>query len=494
MLFSSLTFVLAFLPLTLTAVLLGRRLYGSSGARFALTAASLLFYGLWGWKLLPVLILVAGLNYRVSYSIFRSTATSRRRWLAFGIAANLVVLITFKYTNFLIDNVNAITGLAVPFADIAFPIGISFFTFQQIAYLVAVANDMEPPESFWEYLLFVSCFAYVTAGPIVGAREFFSQRDQIGRLTPSRFAVGITVFSIGLLKKVIIAESFAPYANHLFEQAQRNGAVGTWDAWLGSWSYFLQLYFDFSGYSEMALGLGVLLGLRLPLNFNSPLRATSAIEFWQRWHMTLTRFLTGYLFMPLSVRQARYVATRKVGRVIGFVRVYAMPVMVTFVLAGLWHGSNWTFAVFGAWWGIALVINHAWRQARLVRLPVWLAWVFTMLGALIGMVMFRSPDLHTCATVLASMAGLGAEMVPSQLVLAKTLAMILLVTVACLVAPNTPQVMDGWSISADSVQKTSGVLSWRWKLDARGLAFTALIIIALVIAGEQTSPFLYYQF
>jgi hypothetical protein len=171
-----------------------------------------------------------------------------------------------------------------------------------------------------------------------------------------------------------------------------------------------------------------------------------------------------------------------------------MPVMVTFILAGLWHGSNWTFAVFGAWWGIALVINHAWRQARLFSLPVWLAWVFTMLGALIGMVMFRSPDLHTCATVLASMAGFGPAMVPSQLVLAKTLALILPVTLACLLAPNTPQVMDGWNISVDSVQKTSGILSWRWKLDARGLAFTASIIIALVIAGEQASPFLYYQF
>src|SRR5260221_7986726 len=417
MLFSSLTFIFAFLPLALAAVLLGRRFYGSSGARFALTAASLLFYGLWGWKLLPVLILVAGLNYRVSYPIARNAAGPRKRWLLFGIAANLLILIAFKYTNFLIDNLNAITGFAVPFADIAFPIGISFFTFQQIAYLVTVANNMEPPESFWEYLLFVSCFAYVTAGPIVGAREFFSQRDQIGRLTTERFAVGITVFSFRLLKKVIIAESFAPYANHVFEQAQRSGAVGTLDAWLGSWSYFLQLYFDFSGYSKMALGLGVIIRLPLPLNFNSPLRATSAIEFLHDWHLSLTRFITGYLFMPLSVRQARYVATRKTGSVISFVRVYAMPVMVTFILAGLWHGSNWTFAVFRAWWGIALVINHAWRQARLFSLPVWLSRVGTMLGALIGMLIFRSPDLHTCATVLASMAGLGPATVPSQLLL-----------------------------------------------------------------------------
>src|SRR5258706_6462549 len=303
MLFPSLTFIFAFLPLALAAVLLGRRLYGSSGARFALTAASLLFYGLWGWKLLPVLILVAGLNYRVSHSIARSAAGPRKRWLVFGIVANLLILIAFKYTNFLIDNVNAITGFAVSFADIAFPIGISFFTFQQIAYLVAVANKMKPPESFWEYLLFVSCFAYVTAGPIVGAREFFSQRDQIGRLTTDRFAVGVTVFSIGLLKKGIIAESFAPYSNHVFEQAQRSGAVGTLDASLGSWSYFLQLYFDFSGYSELALGLGVLLVLLLPLNFNSPLRPARAIEFWHRWPLTFTRFITGYLFMPLSVRQ-----------------------------------------------------------------------------------------------------------------------------------------------------------------------------------------------
>ena len=493
MLFSSLSFILVFLPLTLAAVLLGRRIHGSSGARFALTAASLVFYGLWGWKLLPVLVVVAAANYRMSLSIFRTARPGRKRRLAFGIAANLLALIGFKYTNFLIDNVNAVTGLALPLADIAFPIGISFFTLQQVGYLVAVADDMEPPRSFWEYLLFVSCFAYVTAGPIVGAREFFSQRDQIGGLTVDRFVLGVTVFAIGLLKKVIIAETFAPYANYAFDQAQKGGAVATADAWLGSWCYFLQLYFDFSGYSEMALGLGVLLGLRLPLNFNSPLRAKSAIEFWQRWHMTLTRFLTGYLFMPLSVWQARRLATRKAGRLTTFIRVYAMPVTVTFVLAGLWHGANWTFVVFGAWWGIALAVNHGWRQARLASLPGWLAWAVTMLGALVGMVMFRSPDLHTCAAMLYAMAGAGPS-TASQLMLAKVLAMILLVTAACLLAPNTPQVMDGWNLSVDSVQKASGLLSWRWRLNAQGLAFSALVIIALVIAGERATPFLYYQF
>ncbi|MFL6712735.1 MAG: MBOAT family O-acyltransferase [Sulfurifustis sp.] len=496
MLFSSLTFVLGFLPLALAIVLLGRRLYGPAGARLALAAVSLVFYGSWGWKVLPVLVLSAAVNYGISLSLHRAASTARRRGLILGIAANIVALGVFKYNNFFIDNWNALTGSAVPFAEIAFPIGISFFTLQQISYLLAVAADMEPPRKFTDYVLFVSCFAYVTAGPIVAAREFFSQREQIGTLTTERFVVAVTVFAVGLLKKVWIAESFAPYADQVFEQAHGGGAVGLWDAWLGAWSYSLQLYFDFSGYSEMALGLGLLFGLRLPLNFNSPLRATSAIEFWQRWHMTLTRFLTNNLFLPLSVKQVRRAATRKTGRVASFVRAYAIPVFVTFVLAGLWHGAAWTFVLFGAWWGVALAINHGWRQARPARLPVWLAWVLTMMTISIGMVLFRAPDLRTSGALLYAMFDLAHVEFVSQVMAPKFLVLMLSITAACLIAPNTAQIMSSWNITFEPVPKgnTNRLLDWRWRLDARGVAFTALVIIAVVLAGEQTAPFLYYQF
>jgi D-alanyl-lipoteichoic acid acyltransferase DltB (MBOAT superfamily) len=493
MLFSSLAFIVVFLPVTLGCVAIGRRLLGPAGARMALTLASLVYYGLWGWKLLPVLVALAGFNYGWSRWLVGNPKAVRRRKLVFGVAANLVALGVFKYTNFFLENVGALTGHSFPLAHIALPVGISFFTFQQIGYLLTVANGTKPPEKFRDYLLFVSCFAYVTAGPILTPHELFSQRDEVGNVSAQRFVVGITVFAIGLFKKAVVAEAFAPYANQLFEMPRHGLVPGALDAWAGSWAYTLQLYFDFSGYSEMALGLGVMLGLRFPVNFNSPLRATSAIEFWQRWHITFTRFLTNYLFIPMSAKQRRKVAARKSGRLVAFLRAYGWPVMVTFVLAGLWHGASWTFVCFGAWWGLALAVNHGWRQARMPALPVVLAWLITAATITVGMVLFRAPDLETAAAILRSLMLFD---VPSQLAVTSIVALAIPVTALCLVAPNTPQIMDGWDITGDAIPQPTGprVLQWRWGLHLSGLAFTAFIIIVLVMTGEQSSSFLYYQF
>jgi D-alanyl-lipoteichoic acid acyltransferase DltB (MBOAT superfamily) len=493
MLFSSLAFIFGFLPLTLGAVVVARHWFGPGGARTALTIASLVFYGLWGWKLLSVLVGLAAFNYAWSRWLVASSKATRGGKLVLGIATNLLVLGIFKYANFFLENVNAVTGHSFSLAHIVLPVGISFYTFQQIGYLVAIANGTKPAESFRDYLLFVSCFAYVTAGPILAPRELFSQRDEVGNVSAERFAVGITVFAIGLFKKGIIAEAFAPYANQLFEMPRHGLAPGALDAWAGAWAYTLQLYFDFSGYSDIALGLGVMLGLRLPINFNSPLRATSAIEFWQRWHITLTRFLTNYLFMPISVRQRRKVAARKSGRFVSFLRAYGMPVMVTFVLAGLWHGASWTFVLFGAWWGVALSVNHGWRQAHLPKPPVVLAWLMTAAAVAIGMVLFRAPDLHAAAAILGSLVRF--DLAP-QLAISSVALLAVPVTALCLLAPSTLQIMDGWAVSSDPTPKFTGptILQWRWSLRGIGLAFTAFIIFALVMAGEQSSTFLYYQF
>jgi D-alanyl-lipoteichoic acid acyltransferase DltB (MBOAT superfamily) len=493
MLFSSLAFIFAFLPVTLGGVVIARQLFGADGARMALTIASLVFYGLWGWKLLPILVVVATFNYALSRSLVAGPKPARSHKLVLGVAANLLVLGVFKYTNFFLENISALTGHSFSLAHIALPVGISFFTFQQIGYLVAVANGIKPAENFRDYLLFVSCFAYVTAGPILAPRELFSQRDEVGNVSAQRLAVGITVFAIGLFKKGIVAEAFAPYANQLFEMPHHGLVPGGLDAWAGSWAYTLQLYFDFSGYSDIALGLGVLLGLRLPINFNSPLRATSPIEFWQRWHITLTRFLTNHLFLPISVKQKRKVAANKSGRFVSILRSYGLPVMVTFVLAGLWHGANWTFVLFGAWWGIALFINHAWRQLHLPKPPVALAWLMTAAAITIGMVLFRAPDLDTATVVLGSLVRF--DLAP-QLAIASVAALAVPVTVLCLLAPNTHQIMDGWGVSREPIPKFTGprILQWRWNLRAQGLAFTVFIVFMLVMAGEQSSTFLYYQF
>jgi D-alanyl-lipoteichoic acid acyltransferase DltB (MBOAT superfamily) len=493
MLFSSLAFIFAFLPLALGSVVVCRHLFGPGGARTALTIASLVFYGLWGWKLLIVLVGLATFNHALSRWLVAPPKAARGSKLVLGVVTNLLVLGVFKYANFFLENVSAVTGHSFSLAHIALPVGISFFTFQQIGYLVAVANGIKPAESFRDYLLFVSCFPYVTAGPILAPRELFSQRDEVGKVSAQRLAVGITVFAIGLFKKGIVAEAFAPYANQLFEMPRHGLVPSGLDAWAGSWAYTLQLYFDFSGYSDIALGLGVMLGLRLPINFNSPLRATSAIEFWQRWHITLTRFLTNHLFMPISVKQKRKVAAKKSSRLVSFLRAYGLPVMVTFVLAGLWHGASWTFVLFGTWWGIALFINHGWRQAHLPKPPVALAWLMTATAITIGMVLFRAPDLHTAAAVLGSLVRF--DLTP-QLAISSIAALAVPVTALCLLAPNTPQIMDGWEVSGDPAPKFTGprILQWRWSLRGQGLVFTVFIVFALVMAGEQSSTFLYYQF
>lgn len=447
--------------------------------------------------MLPVLALSALFNYGWSFLIINSDSAKKKRLMLAGVAVNLGVLLVFKYTNFFIDNLNLLTDSNIEFFQIVLPIGISFFTFQQIAYLIAVRNDMRPPESFTEYLLFVSCFAYITAGPIVGAREILAQRDEIGRIDLDGLLAAITLFSIGLFKKLVLAASFSPYSGQMFDAAQRGEHVNVWDAWLGAWSYFLQLYFDFGGYSDMAMALALMFGLRIPLNFNSPLKATSAIDYWQRWHITLTKFLTNYLFMPISVAQTRKLMGRKVGRGVRFARTYGMPVMITFLLAGIWHGANWTFVVYGAWWGIVLVINHGWRQLGFPKLPIVPAWILTMLAVLIAMVLFRSADMGTASSILASLVGLGVG-AASRLPLIEAGVMIVCAIAACLVMPNVAQILSTWKISLNEVTPATGRFSkfsgWQWRLNRSGLIFTASILLALIFFGGQDTQFLYYQF
>jgi D-alanyl-lipoteichoic acid acyltransferase DltB (MBOAT superfamily) len=319
-------------------------------------------------------------------------------------------------------------------------------------------------------------------------------QEQRAILNPLRIAVALTVFGIGLFKKLVLADSIAPYADAAFNGVASGAAIDASGAWIGALAYTLQLYFDFSGYSDMAVGIGYLFGFRLPLNFNSPLKATSIIDFWRRWHMTMTRFFTTYLYTPMGISLMRRAVKGRFSKPKRFLVAVAAPVVLTFVLAGIWHGAGWTFVVFGLIHGFALAINHAWREARLPALPRLAGWLLTMSVVITGLVFFRADSLGVAMTMLAGMAGFGALAMPPLATLAPVLLLIAGLMSIVLLFPNTQQIMCNHEISTDPPPQNSGRFSWIWRPSARWAMATWLLLAVSMglMAGETT--FVYYQF
>lgn len=356
MLFSSPEFIYLYLPI----VLLGFFWLAKWSHRIAatwLTAASLFFYGWWNPAYLGLLMASIFFNYSMGVVLARESMRppdSRRRFLlVFGIAANLLLLGYFKYANFFLDSTNAVIGTTWDAGEIILPLGISFFTFTQIAFLVDAWRGLAKEFNFIHYGLFVTYFPHLIAGPVLHHKEMMPQfgQSETYRLQWENIAVGLTIFAIGLFKKIVLADGVAPYASPVFDAAHAGETLTFLEAWGGVLAYTLQLYFDFSGYSDMAIGASRLFGVRLPLNFNSPYQALNIIDFWRRWHMTLSRFLRDYLYFALG------------GNRHGKSRRY-VNLLVTMLLGGLWHGAGWTFVVWGGLHGLYLVINHAWSGVK----------------------------------------------------------------------------------------------------------------------------------
>ncbi len=410
MIFNSYIFLFGFVPVVLVALWLLDRAQASVSVRIVfLAVATLVFYG-WNKPVLVVLLLGSVLfNFAAAFLVRPEGAAGQHRKsvLAAAITANVAALGYFKYTGFLLQIVNDLAGSSFNVGHILWPIGISFFTFQQIAYLVDSYRGAVKEHRLVPYLGFVAFFPYVLAGPIPLQSEILPQYGRKGAVSPgvSTLVVGGTIFAIGLFKKVFIADALAVHADPLFAAASLGVSASFFEAWGGAIAYTCQLYFDFSGYSDMAVGLCYMVGIRLPANFMSPYRATSIVIFWQRWHMTLTRFLTAYIYNPLAVPCTRWAMTREFGRGATFLIGVGGPTLATFLLAGLWHGAGWTFVAFGAVHGGALVIAQSWRQFRMPRLPSWLGWGLTMTTVTISLVFFRAPDLTSALSILAAMAG-----------------------------------------------------------------------------------------
>jgi alginate O-acetyltransferase complex protein AlgI len=456
MLFHSQFFILVFLPI---AVIGYYAVASSTVARhWVLIAASLVFYGWWDVRFIPLLIGQIGASWLLAVLSERW----RVRWpLVVGIIVNLSALATFKYLSFLIGIVEAASGISLFRSQIALPIGISFYSFQLISYLVDRMRGEAPIYPFRPFALFILLFPHLIAGPIVRHNELVPQlfENPLRSGLWKRIGIGQFLFTLGVAKKVLFADALAGVSDPLYMTAA-NRSLDFGEAWTAALAFAFQLFIDFSAYTEMAIGIALLFGLTLPENFRRPYLATDIRDFWQRWHISLSRFLRDYLYFPLG--GSRHGASR-----------FVFASMVTMALCGLWHGAGWTYVAWGIWHGIGLVANRAWRLLQ-YPLPAALSWLATMLFVLVGWVLFRSANFAVATSVLGSMFGAsgfsGILQSPALLVAAALISVLV---------PSAHEIKD------QRLQPTSSI----------AFAAAVVAIVCLFRVGKSDAVnFIYFQF
>jgi alginate O-acetyltransferase complex protein AlgI len=507
MLFNSFGFIFLYLPITFFLFFFVAKKSHFLAALW-LAVASLVFYGLWNPKFTFLLLASIVFNYSIGYLIGHAQKNPQRskNFLIMGISINLALLIFFKYTNFFIATVNDLGNFSLPLTHIILPLGISFFTFTQIAFLVDVHKGIAKEYNFIHYVLFVTYFPHLIAGPILHHKQMMPQFDlkTTYRLSLDNVGIGLTIFAVGLAKKVLLADNIAPFANTIFKSVHGGTEPQFIAAWTGALAYTFQLYFDFSGYSDMAVGLARMFNVNLPLNFNSPYKAWNIIEFWRRWHMTLSQFLRDYLYIPLG------------GNRLGPIRRY-LNLFITMLLGGLWHGASWTFVVWGGLHGIFLAINHGWqalklklgfyphKDASLLQRAVNVTLTFVVV--VIAWVFFRADNITTALHMLKGMTGLnGFSLAPtlqnklnflqsfgvtfkgflypvSMSVYFKDIVLFFVLFCITFLMPNAQEIV---------LQDHKSSITWRptmlW-------ALTIGILLAIcILSFENISEFLYFQF
>ena len=385
MLFNSYVFIFVFLPLVFFVYFFLNKKRLSNLAKAFLVSASLFFYAYWSVYYLPILLGSIIFNFFISKFLAKHQS---KAILIFGIVCNLALLGYFKYADFLISNLNAIANTNLGLLHIALPLALSFVTFQQIAYLVDSYNKQTKENSFLNYCLFITFFPQLIAGPIVHHKEMMPQfANKFNLIKNYKFiALGLFVFSMGLFKKSVVADTFSIFANAGFDV---EGNLTFLQAWATSLSYTFQLYFDFSGYCDMAIGLALLFNIRLPINFNSPYKALNIQDFWHRWHITLSRFLRDYIYIPLGGNRG------------GQSRTY-LNLFLVFLIGGLWHGAAWTFVVWGALHGVAIVIHRCWQKLNF-KLNKIIAWIITFNFVNFTWIFFRAKSFEDAMKVIRGM-------------------------------------------------------------------------------------------
>ena len=476
MLFSSIDFIFYFAPAALVFCILCR----SIGYKFyllAIATASIAFYGFH----VPEYVLLLGGSAVGNYLIAGWITEGRRRWLFIaGIALNLLVLGYFKYANFFLENLAAATGAQLPHLNIVLPLAISFVTFEQIAFLSDVRSGRVPRGSPLEYFAFITLFPKLIAGPIIRYTEILPQLRKEQSWSKETIVTGICIFCIGLFKKVVIADTLAPLVARVYDLAD-HGLVSSSDAVWATLAYGARIYFDFSAYSDMAIGLAWMLGIRLPINFLSPYKATSIIEFWRRWHMTLSRFLRDYLYFSLG------------GNRRGEVRRYVNILLVMF-LGGIWHGAGWTFVVWGTIHGVALAVNHAWRSFAplpLVRITAWtpIAWLLTTVVVSFAWVFFEAKSMAAVGHVLRSLPfGIDSSMLGP-----KSFAAIGTAWAVALLCPNTAQVF-GYVSDSDKMDWSAPPAIPLPTLPVTLISALAFVLSMIFMVSGTPNAFIYFQF
>ena len=512
MLFNSYSFIFLYLPVVFAGMFwLGRR--SQTGAAAWLALASLVFYGLWDARFVLLLLASIAFNYGAAHLIDSSSRSNHpgqakrfvlppKTWLTIAITANLVLLAYFKYANFFLTAGSNALGLDWPGLHIVLPLGISFFTFTQIAFLVDVYRGVAREYRFVHYLLFITYFPHLIAGPVIHHKQMMPQfaNAQTYRIQWDNVAVGVTIFVLGLAKKVLVADELAGYVSMVFDAARDGHAITIFEAWVGALGYTFQLYFDFSGYCDMAIGLSLMFNIRLPMNFDSPYKAVNIIAFWRRWHITLSTFLRDYLYFPLG------------GNRNGLARRY-VNLMLTMLLGGLWHGAGWTFVLWGGLHGIFLVINHAWQAAMFHmgwQRPVWggnlVSGALTFVCVVLAWVFFRADNLAAALAMLDAMRGHGNAIPAAWVPTREALKMVIGCAVLVWLFPNTRQLMQHYKPTWDDLQvgksaveagsarsgQFARLLTWR---PTTGHAIVIAALFVWSVDGlDKVSQFLYFTF
>lgn len=492
MLFNSYVFITLFLPATLL-VYYGLRRFGRPEVPLVwLVLASVFFYGWWNPSYVGLILASIALNYVVGvYLSCEGYPRARRLLLWLGVSANLATLGYYKYANFFIEQVAGLLDTPAPVLDVALPLAISFFTFQQIAYLVDAYRGETREYNFIHYCLFVTFFPQLIAGPIVHHKEMIPQflRPGLVRLSQINLAVGITIFVIGLFKKVVIADGFAPLATPVFADADAGMHIGFVRAWTGALAYTFQLYFDFSGYSDMAVGLARMFGIRLPINFYSPYKALNIADFWRRWHITLSRFLRDYVYIPLG-------GNRK-----GQSRRY-LNLLVTMLLGGLWHGASWNFVLWGGMHGLYLMVVHLWHRVRrwLGYDPGRSSWggrfaarMLTFIAVVVAWVLFRAETLDGAYAMLYAMFGGDGVALDGKIKWPR----FIVAAVIIWLLPNTYQFMRRFRPALGAAVPCDGMLCRKHMLWAPSLTWNLVLVIMAVSSFfliARASEFLYFRF
>jgi len=506
MLFHETIFIFLFLPIVVPIYLLLKKYDFIQSSIILLSLASIFFYSYWEIKYVPLLIISIIYNFVIGNHLIQNKQKSNLI-LYIGILTNLLLLVFYKYSPMIISNYNFISEKNISFEYPELPLGISFFTFLQIAYIVDCSKGKVCDTSFSSYFLFVSFFPHLIAGPLVHHKDLIPQFTNKLNKVVENLSVGTLIFGIGLFKKLILSEQVADWSDEMFGSVENGIMPSMIFAWIGAVSFALLIYFDFSAYSDMAIGLSKMIGIKLPENFNSPYKSTNIIDFWKRWHITLSSFLKKYLYFPLG-------GNRK-----GIYRKY-QNILIVMILAGLWHGADWTFVLWGGMHGFLILINHYWREIKLFEMNKFFSLWITFLTVTLAWVPFRASSIEGTLNIYKGMFGGFGLVIPqhyqnffsekfNNLLIdfgvqfsavhgfgGKTQILTLLFLLFFVMKfPNTQQIFQSFEPTLNSrSEKIHSIFLWKPSfLNTMILGFTGTYLLLLVIQGKS-GEFIYFQF